>query len=605
MLSKESKRSINCNPPDHHVSQLTLTTVPPDTSVVTNNTPIIINNPTAVKEAINLSTPIPSLTLTKLIIPNCSLIDENDDGGSNNDVLLNDSFCSNATTVTDWDHIVDIVNDSTTCSTIKSSSVMTVDQKRKIKSWWDGVADIEKHSFETFKREFDKLFDVDEPVVLTGNGGWGLRLNVSDNTSPVLLAEILDKVIRYKQELQKNDIVEMTLQREIATLLIEYGVFELSLKKKGHKAELYSSKTPGTGYCYYLMHYQAMQYLLHREDGFPDVDKSCIFSAEFRSCVATDIEMLSNHIRSATTIAVDNINVRGTDNTEVVVPLQEVELCKIYLQKLRYIFSVISDEQNIQNQVFFLPLKQIPEGFFELSGPKKEGDMDFQTWGVPKTMGISFLKRTNLPFSFYVKGSNNNRALFSMYSLNTSLSCSRTTTDAMPFQVLKDMVNTCGNHKYAGYFDGSVHFHLIEKPILSHDMLLRGVQHISTKLFALLINVELGNSPEYFLNKLELSKTVDFEQMTIDEEGSIKNEHEDSRNDFRESLIPNQNITEKKGIQESNNKNTLSTIASLETLRDLWHHSSEIKEAFQEQSQRADQIQLREFYLLVKKLVEE
>jgi hypothetical protein len=58
----------------------------------------------------------------------------------------------------------------------------------------------------------------------------------------------------------------------------------------------------------------------------------------------------------------------------------------LYLQKLRYIFSVISDEQNIQNQVFFLPLKQIPEGFFELSGPKKEGDMDFQTWGVPKTM---------------------------------------------------------------------------------------------------------------------------------------------------------------------------------------------------------------------------
>ena len=84
--------------------------------------------------------------------------------------------------------------------------------------------------------------------------------------------------------------------------LTAHGRFLLLLKLKKDRLQFMSRKTPGTGFCFYLiMHYQAYQFSSNfLKDGtttFPEVKAYVALGEEFKTLVKEDIDYFQKEIR--------------------------------------------------------------------------------------------------------------------------------------------------------------------------------------------------------------------------------------------------------------------------------------------------------------------
>jgi hypothetical protein len=135
-------------------------------------------------------------------------------------------------------------------------------------------------------------------------------------------------------------------------------------------------------------------------------------------------------------------------------------------------------------------------------------------WGHDVGMGVPFVRPRNLPFSFSMKY-RSSKAKYQLASFSThsfDIGNSRMMGDIMdhclPFQLITEMATLCGPQNFAGCCDMAGHFHLIDKPILSVEMLRTKVKGISYYLLELLLEVELGNSPSEFVEKFGAEQTI-------------------------------------------------------------------------------------------------
>jgi hypothetical protein len=85
-----------------------------------------------------------------------------------------------------------------------------------------------------------------------------------------------------------SDNVANVSIKDTERLLTAHGRFLLLLKLKKDRLQFMSRQTPGTGFCFYLMHYQAYQFssnLLKDEDGtttFPEVKADVVLNKSLR-----------------------------------------------------------------------------------------------------------------------------------------------------------------------------------------------------------------------------------------------------------------------------------------------------------------------------------
>jgi hypothetical protein len=78
----------------------------------------------------------------------------------------------------------------------------------------------------------------------------------------------------------------------------------------------------------------------------------------------------------------------------------------------------------------------------------------------------------------------------------------------IPFEVLMNMVNDCGRDRYAGYYDGNAHFHLIDKPILTKAFIQKRISTFADAILTSLLKTELGNSLDEFLHKFIVANNM-------------------------------------------------------------------------------------------------
>jgi hypothetical protein len=236
------------------------------------------------------------------------------------------------------------------------------------------------------------------------------------------------------------------------------------------------------------MQYQARKYLLDPDRNFPNVEKDTIYDEDFINCVTKDIDFLRNEInqleKSKSSVGDD---------------------LKALLSKLRFLKDFVTNEENVKNKICFLSRDtKIPD---ELLEEKKDKETSHYrenlecAWGMKNTLGIAFLLKDNLPFSFFMKRLDAG-IFFQSYSLDPENIFDDSCTEWKKFSLFLDMISRCGDQPYAGYFDGEAHFHLIEKSILTKSMLMDGVTVFAKDIVKALLEVELGLDAVEFCNQL-------------------------------------------------------------------------------------------------------
>jgi hypothetical protein len=275
-----------------------------------------------------------------------------------------------------------------------------------------------------------------------------------------------------------------------------------------------SRKTPGTGFCFYLiMHYQAYQFSSNfLKDGtttFPEVKADVALGEEFKTLVKEDIDYFQKEIAVS------------SQETDFEKPDSEIAQYKVNVQKLKALLHFIETKNQI-----ILPIP-IPEEFLEYKDIKLTLH-ERSLWGNNVGMGVPFVRPRNLPFSFFIKYRSSKAryplASFSTHSfdIGNSRIMGNVSDHCLPFQLITEMATLCGPQNYAGYCDMAGHFHLIDKPILTVGMLRSVVKRISKRLVELLLEVELGNSASEFMEKFGVEKIiVSIDQQDEEELGYI------------------------------------------------------------------------------------
>ena len=374
-----------------------------------------------------------------------------------------------------------------------SSTKMDVEEEYK-KSWWEGIEENKKMPFDEFVETLTK-------DLIRGNeiGQFEHRwiLKVTEGTlKSAVMKEIVDKVISYKKHVKVTGDLEGRLAMDIERLLTAHGRFLLLLKLSKNRLQVLSHKTPGTGFCYYLMHYQAYKFsseFLNVEEGtttFPEVKADVVLGEEFKKLVKEDIDYFQKEIAAS------------SQETDFDKPDCEIAQYKVIVQKLKAVLHFIETEKKT-----ILPNEPFPEEFVEYKDIELSNH-ERSLWGNNVGMGVPFVRPRNLPFSFFMKYRSSNGkyplASFSTHSfdIGNSKMMGDVKDHCLPFQLITEMATLCGPQNYAGYCNMAGHFHFIDKPILTVEMLRMRVKGISYYLLEVLLHVELGNSASEFMEKL-------------------------------------------------------------------------------------------------------
>jgi hypothetical protein len=122
-------------------------------------------------------------------------------------------------------------------------------------------------------------------------------------------------------------------------LLTAHGRFLLLLKLKKERLHFLSRKTPGTGFCFYLMHYQAYQFssnfLKDRTTTFPEVTADFVLGEEFKTLVKEDIDYFQKEIAAS------------SQETDFEKPDCEIAQYKVNVQKLKALLDFIETKKQI------------------------------------------------------------------------------------------------------------------------------------------------------------------------------------------------------------------------------------------------------------------
>jgi hypothetical protein len=113
-----------------------------------------------------------------------------------------------------------------------------------------------------------------------------------------------------------------------------------------------SRKTPGTGFCFYLMHYQAYQFSSNFiKDGtttFPEVKAAVVLGEEFKTLVKEDIDYFQKELAAS------------SQETDFDKPDCEIAQYEVNVQKLKAVLHFIETEKKV-----ILPVDPFPEEFVE------------------------------------------------------------------------------------------------------------------------------------------------------------------------------------------------------------------------------------------------
>jgi hypothetical protein len=149
---------------------------------------------------------------------------------------------------------------------------------------------------------------------------------------------------------------------------------------KANRLQKLSSLTPGTGFCYYLMHYQVKEHLEHNND-FPAIDDKFVLGQEFYDEVEKDIEFLEKVVADTRKMVV----IDGIKKKETYMGSNKVECHKITLQKLKYVKRFVAKDNPQRNQ--FLPNQKLPDDL-QLFPKEYTNKHANDTWGMAEIMGI-------------------------------------------------------------------------------------------------------------------------------------------------------------------------------------------------------------------------
>jgi hypothetical protein len=239
--------------------------------------------------------------------------------------------------------------------------------------------------------------------------------------------------------------------------LITYCPLKLYFPITKHDLDEYWEMTPGNGFCFFLMHYQArLCFLKNGGNGLDKLPASFqYYSKEFKS----DLDLEINHIREKLHLNAYVNNGFKKDDEDL-------------LKRLEHLKSYISDEGNIVEKKNYKNIELSVE------------DRVF-TWGNCLMMGRIFLDRNSIPFAFFTKdGTNDNpNAKFHSFSLNQNVTEKK-------YSDIYQMIVACEKIGYIGFFDGNIHFHLLPKPPLTADDFTEAINGIAFDLAELFFRVD-------------------------------------------------------------------------------------------------------------------
>jgi hypothetical protein len=218
------------------------------------------------------------------------------------------------------------------------------------------------------------------------NGHWQLEMDLPSLKSNRFLTHILNIPYLYRDYETARGKARIT--DELVSIFSEMCSFQLTMVEVPSENRMHelSNLTPGNGFCYYLMHYQAKLYLLHLQNHpnepddsyFPEITKNFQNSEEFKCELQKEIEYRSTRISQP----------YGMNFTK--------QYDEEMLLKMNKISEILSDNRNVKF----------------LSGSASidtDWGSTIHLWGDNWVIGRTFLEKDQLCFPMFYKEKESNQ----------------------------------------------------------------------------------------------------------------------------------------------------------------------------------------------------
>lgn len=320
---------------------------------------------------------------------------------------------------------------------------------------------------------------------------WNIQVDLHTFMKKNVFCSIANLANYYKMQYPMTSLHSAKYIEQVRNILLSNVLFTLSFPLSFvPDIKRDSENTPGIGFCYYLMHYQAMKsFSVHNAQTYEPLSEDFQYrDEEFKKLIEEEIPFMQSKV---VTTAYDLKN----DST----------IDQLLAEQLKLLLSFITNPTNISTCKFYAQETKSLASFAD--GGKNE---EFSTWGTTRTMGRCFLQSNNVPFGMFYNDGNGDATFFG-FSLNTSGPHTK-----HKYEVITELVLLCSNHKVGGYFNGVNHFHLIPIPTLNVTQWERAIFEVAADIADLFYSVDTIFAPlllkrvqDLLLNKGHLKeKTV-------------------------------------------------------------------------------------------------
>jgi hypothetical protein len=286
----------------------------------------------------------------------------------------------------------------------------------------------------------------------------------------------------YKNQLSKT--VENYIE-DVKSILKIYGCFNLTFPVS-FIDDIYqhSENTPGNGFCFYLMHFQARQcYLKYNGIHYDPLPSNFQYmNEEFKTLLEEEIVFLNEKLK------IDNYATKGEGSSK--------EIDQTLVLQLKNVLMYIENLDNMKGNKIF------PNGIIKWKSNKRSvaQEMEFSTWGYMAAMGRILLASANIPFPMF-RPAETIRNGESIVNIKLSSFSLNPPQRYFKYDSIYQTILSCQQFRFGGFFDGVNHFHLIPIPSISIDG-WRKVEHAFASAIALLFYNVDTSFPQMLLQKV-------------------------------------------------------------------------------------------------------